>query len=121
GALQMAHEVGGQNLVVVYEGLHNTRQHFIKEELANLFDGVKNLYVVPSYLARENKDLENLTPEKILDLLSNSAKGKARATQLDDGLMQAIRQHASAGDLVLCLSAGGAGSLDEWLRKEFAR
>jgi UDP-N-acetylmuramate--alanine ligase len=119
GALQLAHEVAGDNVVVVYEGLHNTRQHFIKDELKNLFDDVKQLYVVPSYLARENKDLELLTPDKLLDLLSNSARDKASAAVLDDSLKAAIRSHIENGELVLALSAGGAGSLDEWLRREF--
>ena len=40
GALQMAHEVAADKVVVVYEGLHNLRQHFIKDELKNLFDDV---------------------------------------------------------------------------------
>ncbi|MBX4188925.1 hypothetical protein KW792_02385 [Candidatus Saccharibacteria bacterium] len=119
GALQLANEVAGENVAVVYEGLHNTRQHFIKDELANLFDDVKELYVVPSYLAREDKNLELLTPDKLLDLLSNSAKQKAHAAELDDQLKSAIQEHTQAGDLVLCLSAGGAGSLDEWLRQSF--
>jgi UDP-N-acetylmuramate--alanine ligase len=119
GALQLAHEVADDNVVVVYEGLHNTRQHFIKDELMDLFDSVKQLYIVPSYLARENEKLELLTPEKLLDLLSNSVKSKAEAAQLDDSLKTSIRSHLDQGDLVLCLSAGGAGSLDEWLRKEF--
>lgn len=119
GALQLAHEVAGDNVVVVYEGLHNTRQHFIKDELKNLFDDVKQLYVVPSYLARENKDLELLTPGKLLNLLSNLAKTKASAAALDNDLKESIRRHLEQGDLVLCLSAGGAGSLDEWLRREF--
>lgn len=119
GALQLAQEIAGDNVVIVYEGLHNTRQHFIKDELKNLFDGVKELYVVPSYLARENPDLELLTPDNILDLLSISMKEKAHAGQLDEGLKNSIRGHLDKGDLVLCLSAGGAGSLDEWLRKEF--
>ena len=30
GALQLAQETAGDDVVVVYEGLHNTRQHFIK-------------------------------------------------------------------------------------------
>jgi len=119
GALQLAREVAGDKVVVIYEGLHNTRQHFIKEELANLFDDVKSLYIVPSYLARENEELELLTPEKLLDLLSNLSRDKARVARLDDELKDAIRHHADNGDLVLCLSAGGAGSLDEWLRAEF--
>lgn len=119
GALQMAHEVGGNNVVVVYEGLHNTRQHFIKDELANLFDDVKRLYIVPSYLAREDKNLELLAPVKLLDLLSNYAKSHAQPAQLNDELKATIQKHLSDGDLVLCLSAGGAGSLDEWLRQNF--
>lgn len=117
GALQMAHELAGDNVVVVYEGLHNTRQHFIKDELKDLFNDVKELYVVPSYLARENPDLELLTPGKILDLLSDSVKEKAHPAQLDERLEQSIQSHMANGDLVLCLSAGGAGSLDEWLRR----
>ena len=121
GALQIAHEVAGDNVVVIYEGLHNARQHFIKDELADLFNDVKKLYIVPSYLAREDKDLELLTPDKLLDLLSNPAKGKAQAAQLDDNLKAAIKSHLDSDDLVLCLSAGGAGSLDEWLRQEFTK
>lgn len=119
GALQTAREAAGDKVVVVYEGLHNTRQHFIKDELADLFDSVKHLYVTPSYLAREDKNLELLTPDKLLDLLSNSVKQKAEPAELNDILKRKIQSHLDSGDLVLALSAGGGGSLDEWLRKEF--
>ncbi len=119
GALQLANEVAGDNVVVVYEGLHNTRQHFIKDELATLFDKVKMLYIVPSYLARENKDLELLTPTKLLNMLSNSTKAHAQPFELTLELKNAIKSHLDSGDLVLAFSAGGSGSLDEWLRKEF--
>jgi UDP-N-acetylmuramate--alanine ligase len=119
GALQLAQETTGDNVVVIYEGLHNTRQHFIKDELANLFDGVKELYIVPSYLARENKDLELLTPEKLLNMLSNSSREHGHAAGLNDQLKTAIRQHLDSGDLVLAFSAGGGDSLDEWLRQNF--
>jgi len=120
GALQMAHEAAGQDIVVVYEGLHNTRQHFIKDELANLFDDVKQLYIVPSYLAREDENLKLLSPTDLLNMLSIKSKDHAEAAKFDDNLKQLIQKHISSGDLVLCLSAGGASSLDEWLRKEFA-
>ncbi len=119
GALQAAHEVAGDNVVVVYEGLHNTRQHFIKDELAALFDGVKQLYVVPSYLARENPNLELLTPDKLLNLLSNLSREHAATAQLNDDLAAKIREHTDQGDLVLALSAGSGNSLDEWLREQF--
>lgn len=118
GALQMAHEVAGDNIVVVYEGLHNLRQHFIKDELKNLFNDVKELYIVPSYLAREDPNLPTLSPEDIKNLLSEKAQRHTQTAELDERLAENIRRHAAAGT-VLCLSAGGAGSLDEWLRREF--
>lgn len=118
GALQLAKEVAGDNVVVVYEGLHNTRQHFIKQDLAALFENVKKLYIVPSYLAREDQDLKLLSPTDLVNLLSNKTKEKAEPAKLDSGLLSRIQSHAKNGDLVLCFSAGGSGSLDEWLRKK---
>jgi len=116
GALQTALETN-KNVVVVYEGLHNTRQHFIKKELPHLFDGAKKLYIVPSYLAREDESLEMLTPEKLCTLIKKPAESEPR--ELDDNLKKIINGHSNTGDLVLCLSAGGGNSLDEWLRAEF--
>lgn len=119
GALQLGHEVAANNLVVVYEGLHNTRQHFIKDELQELFDDVKRLYIVPSYLAREDESLELLSPDKLALLLSPVTQAKASPGQLDDSLRSTIQTHIAAGDTVLCLTAGGGNSLDEWLRAQF--
>lgn len=117
GALQTAQEIS-EKVVVVYEGLHNTRQHFIRGELRWLFDGVKRLYIVPSYRAREDESLEDLTPEKLAQLIDSEIP--VEPTQLDNTLRAHIQDHVKDGDLVLCLSAGGGGSLDEWLRREFA-
>ena len=119
GALQLAHEVAGSNVIVVYEGLHNTRQHFIQAELRNLFDSVKQLYIVPSYLAREDQSLKLLTPADLKQLLNEPTQARTQTAELNDELKDAIQKHASAGGLVLCLTAGGGNSLDEWLRKEF--
>lgn len=119
GALQLAHEVAGDDVVVVYEGLHNTRQHFIKAELRTLFDSAKKLYIVPSYLAREDKNLQLLTPEDLKQLLSEPTQARTTAAALNDELKDTIQKHADNGELVLCLTAGGGNSLDEWLRREF--
>ena len=116
GALQLTKEIAGPNVVVVYEGLHNTRQHFIKEELRTLFAGIKKLYVVPSYLAREDTSLELLTPEILCESIIQEPADRV-PSQLDDELFNAIQTHARSGDLVLCISAGGGNSLDEWLRQ----
>lgn len=121
GALQLGHEVAGEELVVVYEGLHNTRQHFIKDDLIHLFDGVKQLYVVPSYLAREDTSLDLWSPEDLKSLMSDESKQHTSASKLDEALHHSITQHLEQGHIVLCLTAGGGGSLDEWLRKEFKK
>lgn len=76
--------------------------------------------MVPSYLAREDESLKLLTPEDLKQLLDEPTRGRTTAAELNDDLKKAITKHASNGDLVLCLSAGGGNSLDEWLRKEFA-
>jgi len=120
GALQAAYEVAGDNVVVVYEGLHNTRQHFMKDELKHLFDGVKKLYIVPSYLAREDPNLPLLHPEDLKKLLDDGVKQRTATAKLDNDLQTAIRHHLDNGDLVLCITAGGGDSLDDWLRKHFA-
>ncbi len=117
GALQLAHELAGDNVVVVYEGLHNTRQHFIKDDLAHLFDSVKKLYVVPSYLAREDPKLQLLSPDDLIGLMS--LPEKAAPAELNQALKEKLKQHLADHDLVLCMTAGGGGSLDEWLRAEF--
>lgn len=120
GALQTAHEAAGQNVVVVYEGLHNTRQHFIKDELVHLFDDVKQLYIVPSYLAREDKSLQHLLPADLKERMSSATQSHTEPAALNDSLAEYIRSHVAAGDLVLCISAGGGGSLDEWVRQQFS-
>lgn len=120
GALETAREVAGDNVVVIYEGLHNTRQHFIKDDLHTLFDGVKKLYIVPSYLAREDASLALLTPDDLKLLLSTETRGVTEPAALNSALRQNIVKHLGDGDTVVALSAGGGGSLDEWLRAEFA-
>lgn len=118
GAIEVARETlsEGQELVVVYEGLHNTRQHFIKKELETLFADVDTLVVVPSYRAREDESLEDLTPKKLVHMMHFPET--RIAAHLNDELKHIIAERATR-DIVLCLTAGGGGSLDEWLREEF--
>lgn len=131
GALQTAQEAcarsdlahnGGEEkkktgVVVVYEPLTDRRQHYIKDAYHDLFHGVKKLYWVPSYLAREDPDQPVLSPSQLISHMAN--KDIARPAKLDDRLKDHIQKHLDAGDLVICLSGGGGGSLDEWLRKTF--
>jgi UDP-N-acetylmuramate--alanine ligase len=119
GALQLAQEVAGENVVVVYEGLHNTRQYFIKDELVHLFDGVKKLYIVPSYLAREDESLKLLSPDDLRLMLASNTQAITEPAKMDTSLRDNIVSDLANGNIVLCLTAGGGHSLDEWLRHEF--
>lgn len=117
GCLKTAFELS-PNVVVVYEPLTNRRQHFIKDEYGDLFKGVKRLYWVPSYLAREDPKQRVLTPDELIEHMNN--KTMAQPASLDDHLARFIEAHRDAGDLVVCLSGGGGASLDEWLRQTFS-
>lgn len=119
GALQIAQEVAPDRVVVVYEGLHNTRQHFIRDDLRTLFDGVKQLYVVPSYLAREDPNLQLLTPQDLIQGMSTKTRSHAAPAALGENLQTTIQKHLSEGDTVVCITAGGGNSLDEWLRHTY--
>ncbi len=114
GCIQTALEVS-PDVVVVYEPLTNRRQHFIKDEYKDLFTGIKKLYWVPSYLAREDQSQEILSPAKLIEFMDN--KQIAQPAELNEELKKHIDQHRTAGDLVVCISGGGGGSLDEWARQ----
>lgn len=117
GCLQMAKELSDK-VVVVYEPLTNRRQHYIKDEYADLFQGVNKLYWVPSYLAREDPEQHTLTPAELIESMNNSEI--AEPAELNNSLKNSIEGHLKNGDLVVCLSGGGGGSLDEWLRANFS-
>ena len=120
GAMSIAKEIANENnqkLVVVYEPLTNRRQHFMKEQYKDSFEGVDKLYWVPSYLAREDPNQEILTPEELIKHLNNPEIAEPR--QLNHRLLMDIKQCLEDNNLVVCLSGGGGKSLDEWLRDNF--
>jgi UDP-N-acetylmuramate--alanine ligase len=122
GALELAKEVtakSSQYIVIVYEPLTNRRMHYTKDLHKNLFNGIDALYWVPSFLAREDSSQKVLTPGELIEGLSPDTQKIAKPMVLDNNLKIAIDNHLKNGDLVLCLSGGGTGSLDDWLRKEF--
>lgn len=115
GCLQLAKEVGQDNIVIVYEPLTNRRQYYIKDEYRQLFSGVKKLYWVPTYLAREDPNETVLSPSELIKYLDN--KEVAEPAEFNENLKINIKNHLKNGDLVVCISGGGGGSLDEWLRQ----
>lgn len=121
GALQIAKEIAdkhGRELIVVYEPLTNRRMHHTIDQHHNLFNNVKKLYWVPSYLAREDPSQPVLTPAELIQHLSSDARVNAVPSELNKTLRRAIKWHRRHKGLVVCLSGGGGNSLDEWLRKQ---
>lgn len=116
GCMQQAFELS-DSVVVVYEPLTNRRQDFIKDEYKELFKGVKKLYWVPSYLAREDPNAHVYSPAELLEYMSN--KDIAEPAELNTELEQSIKLHLAKGDLVICISGGGGHSLDEWVQGKF--
>jgi len=109
-------EESKQRLVVVYEPLTNRRQTYIKHKYADVFMGVDQLYWIPSYLARENPLDKILTPKELIEYMEN--KNIASPLKISE-LRQIIDMHLQKGDFILCMSGGGANSLDEWLRENY--
>jgi len=115
-ALELA-DIKHKDLVIVYEGLHNRRQHYIIDDYDGVFEGSAKLYWVPSYLAREDKTQKILEPKELIKHLDDPSI--AEPAKLDEELKKTIQTHLQGGDLVVGMSGGGGGSLDEWLRSNF--
>lgn len=118
GCLQQAFEIS-DNVVVVYEPLTNRRQEFIKDDYKNLFTGVKKLYWVPSYLAREDPAAHVYSPAELIEYMSNNEI--AEPAEFNDDLANNIKLELAKGALVVCISGGGGNSLDDWVRQRFTQ
>ncbi len=111
--LQLAREINS-NIVAIYQPHQNTRQHRIINQYQDSFALAKKIYWLPTYLSREDKSLDILSPSDLISKLSNSKI--AEAAELNTNLLQKIRKHLSQNELVVLLSAGDA---DKWLRQHF--
>lgn len=111
-AREQAEIDGKKRVVVVYEPHQNTRQHEVMGGYPEAFRMADKVYWLPTYLTRENPELEILRPEDFVRGLSD--KVEAETVNLDAELMKKIREHSEAGDLVVLMTAGPA---DTWLRK----
>ena len=123
GAMSVAKEIAaanGQKIVVVYEPLTNRRMHYTAANHHSVFEGASAIYWTPSYLAREDPGQVVLLPAELIPNLSPQLQQIAHPAELNEALTQAIGRHLQAGDLVVAMSGGGGGSLDEWLRQNFS-
>ncbi len=121
GAMSVALEMAGekQDVVVVYEPLTNRRQHFMIDDYKDCFTGAKQVYWIPSYLAREDPTQRVMTPKEMISHLSDPSIAEPK--NRDDNLRRTIKEHLDKGDMVVAMAGGGGNSLDEWIRKEFQK
>ncbi len=108
--LQLAHELS-ENVVVVYQPHQNIRQHQLHYD--ECFAGAKKIYWLPTYLSREDPNLEILTPEELTKALPSE---KIVLSELNADLKAAIEKELADGALVVLM---GAGSIDAWARENF--
>lgn len=116
GCLELACELSA-NPIIVYEPLTNKRQYFIKETYKDLFKRINKLYWVPTYLTREDPNQPVLTPKELIENMEN--KQIAEPSELNEELFLKLKKHQENEDLIVCISGGGGGSLDEWVRQRF--
>ena len=109
--LQMAREVSDY-VVLVYQPHQNVRQHEIIEQYTpEVFADADEIYWLPTYLSRENPELEVLTPRRLSARLGSA---RVHFAEMDDALAAELQRHRDAGHLVLCM---GAGTIDGWARE----
>lgn len=111
--LQMASEIS-KGVVLVYQPHQNIRQHdLVNDYTEEVFKEADAVYWLPTYLTREDPDLDTLSPEQ---LTRNIQQDKVRHAVLDGKLWRELQAHLDQGHLVLCM---GAGTIDTWVREQF--
>lgn len=112
--LQLARELS-ERVVLIYQPHQNTRQHLVKNEYKNALKDAGKIYWLPTYLSREDPNLQVLTPHDFIETLVN--KDVAEAADLNDQLWDVIVRQREEGALVLIM---GAGTIDQWVRDKLA-
>lgn len=107
-----------KGVVAIYQPHQNTRQHQVFSDYQNAFDGISQLYWLPTYLTREDPNLPILTPEDFIKSLSPSIRQVATTSNLDDNLASQIKEFLENQYLVILMTAGPA---DTWLRQNFSK
>ena len=112
--LQLARELS-DHVVLVYQPHQNIRQHELRTQYTNCFELAEEVYWLPTYLSREDPQLPILTPEDLMQNITN--RQAVHPAQLNEQLWQHIVSARNKGGLILAM---GAGNIDGWLRSNLA-
>jgi UDP-N-acetylmuramate--alanine ligase len=108
--LQLAHELNN-DVVLVYQPHQNIRQHELQNKYTDCFEFASEVYWLPTYLTRENPNLEILSSEQLSRRVTN--RNAVHLADLNDDLWRSIELARKRGALVICM---GAGTIDDWIR-----
>lgn len=112
--LQMARELS-DHVILIYQPHQNSRQHEIRDDYRNSMHLAEVIYWLPTYLSREDPNLEILSPKQLIAGLANNEN--AQPAEMDEELWQSITTHREQNHLVICM---GAGTIDGWVRDQLA-
>ncbi|MCA9329399.1 hypothetical protein KDA11_02050 [Candidatus Saccharibacteria bacterium] len=115
-ALEMAADKN-QDVIIIYEGLTNRRQHYMIDDYKDCFTGASQVIWIPSYLAREDPNQRIIPPDELIKHLTDPSI--AIAMERNDQLKQVIQNYLNSGLMIVGMAGGGGDSLDEWLRQNF--
>lgn len=110
--LQLASE-HSDNIVLVYQPHQNIRQHELRNTYTDCFEQASVVYWLPTYLTREDPVLPVLTPEELMQNVTN--RQAVHVAEMDEQLWDSIQKAREHGALVLFM---GAGSIDQWVREK---
>lgn len=116
--LEMARELKERDnykgVVAIYEPHQNVRQHEIRDSYRDAFEAADKIYWLPTYLTREDPNLEIITPEQFIAGLNNAKS--AESAELTDDFAKKLKALHEDGWLIILMTAGPA---DAWYRKVF--
>lgn len=108
--IQLISEIS-KEIVIVYQPHQNVRQHEVQDMYLDCFDGAQKVYWLPTYLSREDPNLEILTPEFLISKIPNNSHIEHAEMTID--LKAHIQEALNQGKIVVGM---GAGDIDSWLR-----
>lgn len=117
--LELAQEVtqkaGFSGISLIYQPHQNVRQHeVIAKYTPEVFKNAREVLWLPTYLSRENPELEVLSPEQLSEKISN----KTEIFKMNEQLFKRINELQNQNRLIIAMSAG---SLDAWVRQNFKK
>lgn len=115
-AREEAERLGLKGVVVAYQPLQNMRQHAVRHEYKNTFLKADKLFWLPTFLTREKPEFELLTPEVLIQEMSNPKI--AEPADLNEELAEKLLAYRKDGYLILMVLTGES---DEWAREVFNR